>query len=750
MFEFLFKYPWAVYQRGSFLFAREWPAWMLLAGMAAAACLVAWLAWRQRRRFGRAGRVAVLGGLQFTLLCLLLAMLWQPALSVPTLQPNQSVIAVLVDTSRSMAIAEDGLPRIERARRLLEGGLLESLGKRYPVRIYRAGDGLDRVADLKPLAADGAASRLGESLLRATGEAATLPVGAIVLLSDGAENAGGIGLETAAAIRRSRIPVYTVGFGREQIERDVEITEASLPARALPGSRLTAAVTFRQAGFGGQRARLEVRDGDKLLASREVALPSDGGSARELLTFTAGQAGAHAYRIALEPLEGEISRENNSLNRLVVVEDRRPRILYYEGEPRWEMKFIRRALELDEQVHLVSILRTTQNKIYRQGVAHPKELEEGFPQAVDELFGFSAVILGTVEASSFSTAQLALLREFVDRRGGGLLFLGGRVSLSDGGWNRGELAELLPVVLPERKNTFRRDPATVEIGPAGRDSDITRLEDQPEKNAARWKSMPYLADHQDAGQAKPGAAVLLEARPAPRGSLPLLAVHNYGRGRVAVFATGGSWRWQMGQDSKDMSHETFWRQLGRWIVNHAQGRVAAYTPRAVLSGERRAALLAEVRDRNYLPAPGATVEATVIGPGGLTDVAVLEPAADSPGAYRADYQAETPGSYLVEVVARRGDDELGRDVFTFLREDGVAENFRTEQNRDLLERLAAETGGRYYPERGASRLAEEIDYSAAGIAVRETRDIWDMPALFLLAAALKAAEWLLRRKWGAV
>jgi uncharacterized membrane protein len=469
-----------------------------------------------------------------------------------------------------------------------------------------------------------------------------------------------------------------------------------------------------------------------------------------VLSFAAGEAGARAYRIGIEPLEGETNRENNALNRLVVVEDRKPRILYYEGEPRWEMKFIRRALELDEQVQLVSILRTTQNKIYRQGIANPKELEEGFPQAVDELFGFSAIILGTVEASSFTPSQMALLREFVDRRGGGLLFLGGRASLSDGGWNRSELAELLPVVLPDRKNTFRRDPATVEIGPAGRDSDITRLDDIPEKNAARWKSMPYLADHQDAGQPKPGAAVLLEARPASRGALPLLVTQNYGRGRVAVFATGGSWRWQMGQDSKDMSHETFWQQLGRWIVNNAQGRVAAYTPQAVLSDQPKALLLAEVRDRNYLAAPDATVEAKILGPGGLADSAPLEALADSPGSYRAAYLAKAPGSYLVEVVARRGEEELGRDVFTFRREDGVAENFRTEQNRDVLERISTETGGRYYTERDARRLADEIAYSNAGISVRETRDLWDMPALFLLAAGLKAAEWLLRRKWGAV
>jgi hypothetical protein len=80
----------------------------------------------------------------------------------------------------------------------------------------------------------------------------------------------------------------------------------------------------------------------------------------------------------------------------------------------------------------------------------------------------------------------------------------------------------------------------------------------------------------------------------------------------------------------------------------------------------------------------------------------------------------------------------------------VAENFRTEQDRELLTRLAQQTGGRYYRPEEAARLAEEISYSEAGITVREARDLWDMPVVFLLALALPFAQWLLRRKWGAV
>jgi hypothetical protein len=118
--------------------------------------------------------------------------------------------------------------------------------------------------------------------------------------------------------------------------------------------------------------------------------------------------------------------------------------------------------------------------------------------------------------------------------------------------------------------------------------------------------------------------------------------------------------------------------------------------------------------------------------------------------YQGEWTAEKPGSYLLEAAATRGGEEIGRDVMAFRREDGVAENFRAEQNRELLEKLADETGGRYYRPRDAAKLADEISYSEAGITTREARDLWDMPALFLALIALKSAEWLLRRRWGVV
>jgi uncharacterized membrane protein len=395
-------------------------------------------------------------------------------------------------------------------------------------------------------------------------------------------------------------------------------------------------------------------------------------------------------------------------------------------------------------------VRTTPNKVYRQGIGDAKELEQGFPSTAEELFAYEGLVLASVEASYFTPAQQELIRQFVDRRGGGLLFLGGRASLAEGGYGASGLAELVPVTLPDRKNTFHRDQVKAALTPAGRDSLLCRLVEQPDKNAARWERMPALANYQEVGDPKPAALVLAEVEVPGRNRSPLLVTENYGLGRTALLATSGSWRWKMLQDHTDITHQTFWQQLLRYLVSDAARVVSVSTPRQMLLDEGRVALRAQVRDKSFKPVLDARVQAHILGPAGTSGTLELAPSETEAGQYEGEYNAEKPGSYLVEIAATRGSEQMGRDVVTFRREDGVAENFKTGQNRELLEKLADQTGGRYYRPESASQLTSDISYSEAGITTRETRDLWDMPILFFSLILLRTAEWLLRRRWGAV
>lgn len=751
MFEFLFKYPTTVFSKGELVLLAPWPLWALGAAIAVAAVALG-VNIRGSRSLLSGARPAVIWLLQSAVVVLVLFLLWHPAISIATLRPQQNVVSVLIDDSRSMALREEGGTRLQQAVSGLNSGVLDALRKKFQVRVYRFGKNLERIDRLEQLTASAGASRIGDAVTEALADASTLPLGALVLLSDGADNSGGIDRETIARIRQRRIPVHTVGFGREKISPDVEISDATLPARALVDSRLAAQVTFRHNGYTQRKARLAVRDGNKVLASQEITLKAEGVPQTESLTFQAGIAGAKGFQFSIDPLDGEENVNNNTLLRLVNVEATKPRILYIEGEPRWEFKFIRRAIDEDRSLELVSMLRTTQNKIYRQGVtnARPQELEHGFPAKAEELFFYSGLIVGSVEAGYFTAAQQELIKEFANRRGGGVLFLGGRFTLSDGGYPASPLAEMLPVRLPQQKGTFHRDEANFELTPAGRESLICRLEDRPERNAERWKKMPLLADYQELGEVKPGAVALAEVNAPGKRRMPVLAVENYGRGRTAVFATQGSWRWKMLQDHQDKTHHMFWQQLLRWLASESPGAVVASTPRPVLADETKVHLRADVRDKAYKPMANVRVEARIVGPGDASGTVELLPQPLEEGVYEADWDAEKPGSYVAEIVVKKDQQEAGRDVLMFRREDGVAENFRLAQNRELLEKLAEQTGGRYYTARDLPKLSDQISYSEAGITTRETRDLWDMPAVFLAALLLRGSEWLLRRRWGVV
>jgi len=738
-----------------------WPKWLLPVLILGFSVGLAMLVRRRLRDASpklQTWRAWAVWGMQSACVALILLLLWQPAMTVSALSSQENIVAVVVDDSRSMAVADsDGKTREAAAIAALQDGILSGLQKPFQVRLYRLGNGVTQLDRLDKLLPVETATHIGDGLKQLAAETADLPIGAIVLLSDGGENTAGmngsgIGVDALQSLRDRRLPVHTVGFGKVNRAHDVELEDVSVASSAILNARLTATLSFKQDGFAGQKATLTVRDGDKRLAAREVTLAPNGVLQTEQLFFSAGTVGAKSLRFEIEPLAGEENPNNNAVTQPLLVTDTKRRILYIEGEPRWEFKFIRRAEEDDPTVQFVTMLRTSENKVYRQGISDPSELADGFPVRPENLFDYAGIIIGSVDADYFNPLQQELLREYVDRRGGGVLFLGGRSSLSDGGWGASSMNDLLPTFLPPGRNNFHRNSATVELTAAGVDSPITRLLDDPAKNADRWKKLTYLADYEDAGSPKPGASVLAQMNAGHR-RLPLLITQNYGHGRTAIMATGGTWRWQMSEALGDPSHDLFWQQLLRWLVADSPGPVTAYISQRVLLDAGHVQLSAVVRDRQFQPTSDAHVTANIVGPAGANALIDLTPSRDTPGLYQAEWTAGTPGAYLAEVTAASAGaqpQELGSDVLTFQREDGIAENFHLEQNRTLLEQLSSQTGGRYWEPSDLKNLPRDIAYSEAGISVRTTNELWNMPVVFVLLLGLPIAEWLLRRKWGVV
>src|ERR1700730_3301112 len=213
MFQLLFKYPRTVFAKGQIVLLGPWPTWVLWLFVAIAAIGLAWLI-RLRLPTAvsplRTWRVGLIWLLQSALAAVLLILLWQPVVLITELKPQQDIIAILVDDSRSMAAAEDGSTRLAQAVTALQGGTLAGLQKKFQTRLYRVDSQLSRISDVKELQAGAPATHIADNLRRLADEPSDLPLGAIILLSDGADNSGGVGLDTISALRARHIPVHTV------------------------------------------------------------------------------------------------------------------------------------------------------------------------------------------------------------------------------------------------------------------------------------------------------------------------------------------------------------------------------------------------------------------------------------------------------------------------------------------------------------------------------------------------------------
>jgi hypothetical protein len=157
---------------------------------------------------------------------------------------------------------------------------------------------------------------------------------------------------------------------------------------------------------------------------------------------------------------------------------------------------------------------------------------------------------------------------------------------------------------------------------------------------------------------------------------------------------------------------------------------------------------ADVRDREYQPATTAAVDLVVDAPGEQQRTLSMVAIPGMPGRYELTVDAITPGIYRFEAEASLDGDVLGSSRLAIRREDGISEHFKVQQNRALLERLAAATGGQYFSLADADGIPEAVQFSDAGIIERRLLDLWNMPILFLLLLGLKAGEWLLRLRWG--
>ena len=759
-FEFLFKYRPVLYQEGDFTFLSPWPVGVM-AIIAVALVVPAVLTYARARGKSRAADRWVLAALRGAAFLLLFFIVMQPALVLTSVVPQRNFLAVLVDDSRSMTIDDrDGTSRAAKATGLLDpqGDLIDALNEDFAVRYFRFSSAPARIDGVEALTFDGSNTRIGEALAYARNELQGVPLSGIVVVSDGGDNTDEALGEALLPLRAASVPVFTVGLGDEEMEADVQASRAEVPAKALTGTSMVVTVIVDARGFAGRTVPIVVEDMGRIVTTEEVTLPADGQPLVTPIAITLDAEGARELTFRIPGQPGERVLENNELHAVVQVRDRTEKILYFEGEPRHEVAFMLRAVQHDENLQVVLLQRTAENKFFRRNLDDPLELVQGFPTTREDLYRYRALILGSVEASFFTHDQLDMIADFVSARGGTLLMLGGRRSLSEGGYQGTPLEDVLPVVLDEPgTSTPTERLAFVKVAPtpAGANHPATRIEGTVEESAARWDSLPPVSTTNIVTGLKPGATELLEGTvvDADDGVEPdrvVMAFQGYGKGRSMVLAVQDTWLWQMDHTVplEDQSHETFWKQLLRWLVSETPDPVEAEPERESVEAGEPVTLQATVLDEGFVEVNGASVTARVTTPTGEARELPMEWSVAEDGRYTVSFTPEMEGLFEVSVDAGRDTVTLGSAETSVRVAPGGEEYRNPHQRRSLMERIAEETGGRYYTEETASRLPEDLQFSGGGVTVTEERDLWDMPVLFLLLAGLLGAEWGYRRKRG--
>jgi hypothetical protein len=288
---------------------------------------------------------------------------------------------------------------------------------------------------------------------------------------------------------------------------------------------------------------------------------------------------------------------------------------------------------------------------------------------------------------------------------------------------------------------------------AGASHAVTQIGKDEQDSLARWNDLPLVTSVNPIRRLKPGATVLLTATD-ERGSDHVgLAFHRYGRGKAIVFPVQDSWNWQLHAKValEDMTHETYWRQMLRWLVDGVPENVDATLSTDRTEPGQPVTITARVNDKAFVEVNDSRVVAHIRTPTGRTEEAPLEWTVQRDGEYRGTFVPQEEGPYEISVEAARGDGpSLGTSVAHLRAGPSDDEYFDAAMRPQLLRRVAQETGGRFYGADNVSSLAEDISHTGRGVTVVEERDLWDMPVLLFLMMGLVLGEWTYRRARGLV
>ena len=728
------------------------PGWGIAAAVLAAVAVAWWAYARPPVDLTRRQR-AILTALRLCSLLVVLFLLLRPLRADPG-PADDGAVAVLVDQSRSMAIADaEGRPRIDAARDLVRDRLLPALGESFDVEVLGFGETLAEV-DVESMAAEAPRSDLAAALDAVRVRFGGRPVAAVVVVSDGAAT-GSRDLPAVAA--RSPAPIYVLGVGSPSPGPDREVTALEAGQPMGSGSVVDVSATIVSRGLGDDPFDVRLIADGRLVDVRRVRPSRDGAPVIALFRVAPDPVLASVYAVEVPVDAAELVAANNR-RRVLVRPARRPRrLLLVEGSPGYEHSFLKRTWLADPGITFDAVVRKGQNDrgeqtFYVQGdPERTAALAAGYPRTRAALFRYDAVVLANIEAEFFRPDQLDLTAEFVSERGGGLLLFG-PASLR----RRGYLGSLLEPVLPARladrlglSDPGREGDGADRFAPTaeGLVHPMLRLGSTDEETRKRWDAAPALAGSVRLGPVRPGAAVLASTASEGGPARPLVVVQRYGAGRSMILAGRATWRWRMLLPAEDRTYDRYWGQVARWLTAGAVDRVTSTTSGGDVAGDVLQVAVS-VRDEEFRSVADASVRVLVTDPAGEPRLEEEMAAAGTTGAYRVSTRPLAAGVHRIDVAVGRDGQELGGRSDWVLVGAADVELEDPWLDVDLLRRTAETGGGAWLDPDRLDGLGGRLPVAARAVPRTATREVWHHAGVLMLLCGLLAAEWSLRRSWG--
>ena len=632
--------------------------------------------------------------------------------------------------------------------------LLERLGGQAQVRFFRFASRLTESAEpwrgpTSLPAVDRGATALGGALLEAVEASQGPPIALAVVLTDGAHNAGVDAMEAAWRLRRLGVPLVTVGVGLPRPD-DASLRNLLVADMVFANDIVPLRVQCGASGYEKRSTTLLVKVDGGEVARRQVTFAGDARFVEA--PFKAPRMGGpHTLEVLLVGLPGEATEANNVIRRPLRVLDDKIKVLYIEGTPRWEHRYIRAVLKRDPRIDVQFINTEGDKDLARASREHLGR----FPETEAQAFRYDLVILGDVRANTFTPTQLSLLDRLVRERGGSLILLAGRKH-APAEYVDTPLAAMLPVRFgPDAWEDIGDDVHPV-LTPEGRRSTVMAMERSQARTQALWANVRPLNWVPPVLAAKPAAVVLAELSDSSQRlkAFPLIAWHRYGAGKCMFVGTDQLWR--LRARTGDKYHLRFWGQAVQFLtLSRLLGenrRVRLQTGRDEYPLGEPVEVFAGVLNDLYEPLSSPRFEVGVApaggGPGGAAGTTVLLKALPgAAGMYHGLYYPASPGRYRVTASADadgRGG-PAGAVAVEFDVRAETSEKTETGMRRDLLVKMARTAGGEYLSLRDLPRLGDWVHGRRASMTYVKEYELWDHWLVALVFVSLVGLEWAWRR-----